>query len=55
MGQYDRALSDLNQALKLSQDAKTYLVRGQVYAKKGQLSLAISDYNRAIELEPMYV
>jgi tetratricopeptide (TPR) repeat protein len=38
----------------VSRDADFYNNRGNAYAKKGQYDQAISDFNRAIEINPRY-
>ena len=49
----DRALADLNQALKLKPDeANFYDSRGFAYAGKGEYERAMADYNQALKLEP---
>ncbi len=35
-------------------DADAYLNRGIVYQRKGQYDQAISDYNKALEINPRY-
>jgi tetratricopeptide (TPR) repeat protein len=53
MGDYDRAISDCNQALMLDpHHAGTYARRGVVYALKGDYDRAIADCNQAIRLDP---
>jgi tetratricopeptide (TPR) repeat protein len=37
-----------------SKDAKFYNNRGVAYGEKGQYDRAISDFNRAVEINPMY-
>ena len=50
---YDRALSDYSEALKLDpQYAHAYLNRGWVYAAKNDAARSIADSTRAIELDP---
>ncbi len=39
---------------KPSLDAETYLNRGNAYSKKGQYDHAISDFTKAIEINPRY-
>ena len=52
-GQYDNAISDYNEAIKLNpRDALAYGIRGIAYQKKDQFKKAISDYNKAIKLNP---
>jgi tetratricopeptide (TPR) repeat protein len=52
-GEYDRAIQDYNQAIKL--DAKFALAfnnRGVAYDKKGEYDRAVQDYEQAIKLKP---
>ena len=52
-GQYDRAIQDYDQALRLNpSDADAYHNRGNAYANKGQYDRAIQDYDQAIRLNP---
>ncbi len=54
-GQYDQAISDFTDALKIDpKDFYAFYYRGIVYMKKGQTDQAISDYTRAIEIDPKY-
>jgi Tfp pilus assembly protein PilF len=52
-GDYDRALADLNEAIRL--DPKSVLAfsqRGVLYVHKGDNGRAIADFNEAIGLDP---
>jgi len=53
---WDGALKDLNEAIRLNQDSPyhrhTYNYRGKVYCEMGQWDMAISDFNSAIKLDP---
>jgi len=50
---YDRALDDLTQALKLKPDvAALYKLRSQVYAAQGDYTNAVADLSQAIERAP---
>lgn len=52
-GDYERAITDLNQALKLQPDEASYYdSRGFAYAGKRDYSRAILDYNQALKLKP---
>ncbi|MUG96939.1 tetratricopeptide repeat protein [Scytonema sp. UIC 10036] len=54
-GEYDRAINDFNQALKLNpKDAVAYNNRGLSYSDKGDYDRAINDFNQAIKLNPNY-
>ena len=51
--QYDRAIADLTQAIKLNpKDDKAYNNRGIAYKKKADYRRAIADYDKAIKLNP---
>lgn len=52
-GAYDRAIADLNEALRIN--AKYffgYLRRGDAYLKKGEFSKAEADYQAALQIKP---
>ncbi len=52
-GDYDSAVSDFNEAIKLNpSDTSVYMNRGRVYSNKKNYDLAIEDYNKVIELNP---
>ncbi len=52
---YDRAIRDLNQAIKLSPKyTEAYNNRGLTYSSKGEYDLAIRDLDKTIELNPSY-
>jgi lipoprotein NlpI len=49
----DRALSDCNEALRLSRGyAAAYLNRGNVYLSKSDIEHALADFNEALRLDP---
>jgi tetratricopeptide (TPR) repeat protein len=53
MRRYDEALHDFERTLKLTQnDAHAYGLRGLVWAKKGDCSRALADFDEAIRLAP---
>ncbi len=53
--QYDRAIEDFNQAIRLDPDSIFALNnRGAAYARKGQLDDAIADFNEAIRIDASY-
>jgi tetratricopeptide (TPR) repeat protein len=55
-GDPDRAMADLNQALKFDpRYAPAYLNRGNAYAQKKDYDRAIPEYNQALDLDPKYV
>lgn len=50
--QYDRAIADFDEALKLDPDSAVALNnRGTAYARKGEFDRAIADFNEAIRLD----
>jgi lipoprotein NlpI len=52
-GDLDRALADLNQAIRLDPKfALAYNNRGLAWEDKGELDRALADYNEAIRLDP---
>jgi tetratricopeptide (TPR) repeat protein len=52
-GAYDRAIADLNEALRINDKYfYGYLRRGDAYLKKHEFTKAESDYRRAVELRP---
>ncbi len=52
-GEFDRAIADYNQAIKLNpKDAEAFNNRGVAYGYKGEYDRAIADYNQAIKLNP---
>jgi tetratricopeptide (TPR) repeat protein len=52
-GDYDQAITDFNQAIKLRPDfAAAYSGRGVSYSYKGDYDQAITDFNQAIKLRP---
>jgi tetratricopeptide (TPR) repeat protein len=53
LGQYEKALDDLNRAIQLDPNrAPAYNRRGNIYQKLGQYEQALADYKRAIQLNP---
>ena len=54
-GQYDQALKEFNQALKLKpNDPALYDLRGVALRGKGQDDQALQDFNQALQLDPKY-
>ena len=54
-GEYDRAIADLDQAIRLKPDYnQAFRDRGRVYHIKGEYDRAIADFNQAIRLRPDY-
>jgi tetratricopeptide (TPR) repeat protein len=55
VGDYQAALLDYNEAIKLNPDfATTYINRGFAYMQLGNITAAMNDYNKAIEILPDY-
>jgi len=53
MAEYDRALPDLDEALKrMPNSAAAYLARGNTYAAKGRYDDAVKDYTQGTKLAP---
>lgn len=54
-GNYDRAIKDFNQAIRLDREySLAYVNRGSAYYLKNDYDRAISDYTQAIRLDPNY-
>jgi tetratricopeptide (TPR) repeat protein len=51
-GQYDRAIADFSQAIRLKPVAMLYVARGSVYSLKGDHDQALADYDQALRLDP---
>ena len=50
---YDKALHDYNEAIKLSpEEAKYYQVRAFIYQTKGDLKAAVADVDKILKLDP---
>jgi tetratricopeptide (TPR) repeat protein len=53
--QFDRAMSDLNESLRLNPESAFALDnRGDVHREQGRLDKALLDYNAAIRLDPTF-
>ncbi len=51
--EYDKALEKVNEALDRDDDfIEAYIIRGQVYEGKGNDSLALDSYEKAIDIDP---
>ena len=46
-GEYDRAIADFTEAIRIKKDPAHYAARGRAYEKKGQYDLAIADFDAA--------
>jgi tetratricopeptide (TPR) repeat protein len=51
-GDYDRAIADLDEAIRLDADKLAYYVRGQAYYLKHDYDRAIADFDEAIQRDP---
>jgi tetratricopeptide (TPR) repeat protein len=52
-GDYDRALADFNEAIRLDpKSARAFGNRGVLYVHKGDYNKALADFNEAIRLDP---
>jgi tetratricopeptide (TPR) repeat protein len=51
-GDFDKALPDLNAAIRLKPTAEGYAHRGYVYQKQRQFDEALADFNQALRLDP---
>jgi tetratricopeptide (TPR) repeat protein len=52
-GQRDRAMSDVNEALRLDPNsAKAFRIRGEIHRRAGRLDAALADFNQAIRIDP---
>jgi lipoprotein NlpI len=54
-GNYDRAITDYSEAIRLNPAPVFFTRRGYVYHAKGEYDRAIADYNEAIRINPEYV
>jgi len=50
-GEYDKALPDLNAAIRLQPSADAFAHRGYVFQKQHQLDDALSDFNQSLRLD----
>lgn len=51
-GEFDKAMPDLNAAIRLKPTAEGYAHRGYVYQKQRQFDDALADFNQALRLDP---
>ncbi len=55
IGEYDKAIADYDEAIKLKPEyAKAYCRRGNAYCKKREYDKALKDYNEVLKREPDY-
>ena len=52
LGELDIAISDYNEAIRLSPEAAAYNGRGLIWDAQGEFDKAISDYDEAMRLDP---
>jgi tetratricopeptide (TPR) repeat protein len=52
MRQHERAFRDFDQAVKGGPDIVALALRGAIYSERGELDLALEDYNTALRLAP---
>ncbi|GFP34153.1 hypothetical protein HKBW3S42_02493 [Candidatus Hakubella thermalkaliphila] len=54
-GEYDKALSDYSQAIRVDPSNEgLYLTRANFYVQRKSYDLAMSNYDKAIQLNPKY-
>ena len=53
MDEYDKAIADFDAGILLQADAYLYLFRAEAKRSKGDYTSAITDFTKAIDLEPM--
>src|SRR5262249_28100409 len=54
-GEYDRAIQDYDQSIKLNPNYyRAFNNRGVAYQKKGEYDRAINDFDQSIKLNPQY-
>jgi tetratricopeptide (TPR) repeat protein len=54
MGEYDKAIADYDQALRLAPKPNFFTNRGDSHHLKGELGAALSDYEAALKLDPNF-
>ncbi|MCE5211424.1 MAG: tetratricopeptide repeat protein [Deltaproteobacteria bacterium] len=54
LGQYQHAIADYNEGIRLKPDSEAYNLRGTFYGELGQYQQAIDDFNKAIAIRPIY-
>lgn len=53
-GEFDKAMPDLNAAIRLKPTAEGFAHRGYVYQKQRQFDDALADFNQALRLDPQH-
>jgi tetratricopeptide (TPR) repeat protein len=54
MHDYDKAVADYDQAIRIEQRANFLTNRGDAYQFKGELGTALEDYNAALRIDPKF-
>jgi tetratricopeptide (TPR) repeat protein len=49
---YDAAIADVNNALRLKADPESYFLRGVAYHAKGDYAKAVADFEKSLQLDP---
>jgi tetratricopeptide (TPR) repeat protein len=52
LGETQKAITDLNEFVKLTGTAAAYIYRGRLFTDLKRYDLAIADYNKALEIDP---
>jgi len=53
MGEYEKAIADFDEGIKLQEDRYLYLYRAEAKRLKGDYKSAIADFSKVIELDPL--
>jgi tetratricopeptide (TPR) repeat protein len=54
MGDYDRAIADLDIAVKADPEGVNFDLRGRAYHAKGEFRAALADYEKGVQMTPGY-
>lgn len=52
IGEYEKAINDIDQAISLSPNYYQYIVRGEANRLAGRYKIAVIDFSKSIEIEP---
>jgi len=52
MGQYDKAIEEMTQVIRIFPDAGNYMTRANIYEEMNLCDKAIEDYSKAVTLQP---